>query len=427
MNDRIFKSFLWTFYRINPLKTFLFAFHIEFKVPEELHMTTGCHGLAPNDFLSGSRRPPVWWTAATIRSDRHAEELQLLGRCYPQMDPPRFCLYRRCSCGSSGPVLSLVTAVHCSGNSLKCWVSVCPSPAGPEGHRPPEDGEAGRGLLLSSGGHHPGTHRRQLPPSPDHTVQRDAPAWVHTAPARRRLPRGDRVLNADRVLHSRAGHQAVRGRREEGSSQRRVSLSPLHGVCARGGVQEDAAGAPLVMNDGSVMRITRGWLCLLATGRNGLVQNRPQESLLLLVRHESGDAGRSSPSCFAERLFQKKLNIVACCRRQSPHKMISWPRPCSCRWPSGWWRRWSERTRLKQKQRWGCRLHRVWLKTWMYFPTGPFLFHQCWWVWALTPSTPELQLHCWRSLSYRYSSAVHAVDRNPADSEAEISRFTQLT
>lgn len=45
-----------------------------------------------------------------------------------------------------------------------------------------------------------------------------------------------------RVVHSGVGGEAVRGGGEEGSSQRGVSLAPLHGVRSRRGVQEDAAG-----------------------------------------------------------------------------------------------------------------------------------------------------------------------------------------
>ena len=50
------------------------------------------------------------------------------------------------------------------------------------------------------------------------------------------------MLAAVRVVHSGVGGEAVRSGGEEGSSQRGVSLAPLHGVRSRRGVQEDAAG-----------------------------------------------------------------------------------------------------------------------------------------------------------------------------------------
>ena len=40
--------------------------------------------------------------------------------------------------------------------------------------------------------------------------------------------------------------------------------------------------------------------------------------------------------------------------RPSLQRMRSWLRPCSCLWLSAWWRKWSRRRRLKQKQRSVC-------------------------------------------------------------------------
>lgn len=58
-----------------------------------------------------------------------------------------------------------------------------------------------------------------------------------------------------------------------------------------------------------------------------------------------------------EWLVTDSKSTVCLFLRQSQPKMKSWLRPCSCLWLNAWWKKWSRRKRLKQKQRWVCWLY----------------------------------------------------------------------
>lgn len=90
---------------------------------------------------------------------------------------------------------------------------------------------------------------------------------------------------AVRVVHSGVGGEAVRSGGEEGSSQRGVSLAPLHGVRSRRGVQEDAAGENAQLHtcmsalrrsldNGHIVRVTKRMFTTASspfTGGDGVV------------------------------------------------------------------------------------------------------------------------------------------------------------